>query len=32
MRLHNNRELFANAIQVTSQEMSMAPEFVEKDY
>lgn len=32
MRLHNNRELFANAIHVTSQEMGMAPEFVEKDY
>lgn len=32
MKLHNNRELFANAIQATSQELGMAQEFVEKDY
>ncbi len=32
MKLHNDREQFSNAIQVTSQELGMAPEFVEKDY
>lgn len=32
MKLHKNREFFSNAIQATSQEFGMAPEFVEKDY
>lgn len=32
MKLHNNKEMFANAVQATSQELGMAPEFVEKDY
>lgn len=32
MKLHDDSELFANAIQATSQEFGMAPEFVEKDY
>lgn len=32
MKLHNDREQFSNAIQVTSQELGMALEFVEKDY
>lgn len=32
MKLHADREMFSNAIQVTSQELGMAPEFVEKDY
>lgn len=32
MKLHNDREQFSNAIQITSQELGMAPEFVEKDY
>lgn len=32
MKLHADREMFFNAIQATSQELEMAPEFVEKDY
>lgn len=32
MNLHNDRETFADAVQVTSRELGMAPEFVEKDY
>lgn len=32
MRLHNNKEDFTNAILITSEELGMAPEFVEKDY
>lgn len=32
MKLHNNRMDFINAIQITSEEFGMAPEFVEKDY
>lgn len=32
MKLHTDREMFSNAIQATSQEYVMAPEFVEKDY
>jgi hypothetical protein len=32
MRLHNDKELFRNAIRVTAQQMNIPPEFVEKDY
>lgn len=32
MRLHRDKNQFAGAIQVTSQELGIAPEFVEKDY
>lgn len=32
MRLHENRQLFADAVRVTSQTLSIEPEFVEKDY
>lgn len=32
MKLHYTDEQFSDAIQVTSQELGMAPEFVEKDY
>lgn len=32
MKLHHDKEMFANAIQATAQELDMAPEFVEKDY
>lgn len=32
MKLHKNKEQFSNAIQVASQELGIAPEFVEKDY
>lgn len=32
MKLHKDREQFSNAIHVASQELGMAPEFVEKDY
>lgn len=32
MKLHHNKDLLANAIQATSQELAMPPEFVEKDY
>lgn len=32
MKLHDNRELFANALRATSQELGIALEFVEKDY
>lgn len=32
MNLHNDKDLFSNAIQVTSNELGMASEFVEKDY
>lgn len=32
MKLHYNQDDFINAIQLTSEELGMAPEFVEKDY
>lgn len=32
MKLHADREVFSNAIQAASQELGMAPEFIEKDY
>lgn len=32
MKLHENRQLFADAVRVTSETMGIAPEFVEKDY
>lgn len=32
MKLHNDRAMFADAIQATAQELGMAQEFVEKDY
>lgn len=32
MKLHINQEDFINAIQLTAEELRMAPEFVEKDY
>lgn len=32
MKLHNNKAEFINAIQITSEELGMASEFVEKDY
>ena len=32
MTLHTHKEMFDNAIQAASQELDMAPEFIEKDY
>jgi predicted nucleotidyltransferase component of viral defense system len=32
MKLHLNRELFIDAVKITSQTMQIPPEFVEKDY
>lgn len=32
MNLHDNKETFAQAIRATSQELGIAPEFIEKDY
>ncbi|MCH5243829.1 MAG: nucleotidyl transferase AbiEii/AbiGii toxin family protein [Lentimicrobiaceae bacterium] len=32
MILHQNNNLFRQAVQVTAEELQMAPEFVEKDY
>ena len=32
MKLHENRRLFADAVRVTAQTLSIEPEFVEKDY
>lgn len=32
MKLHHDRKMFDDAIHATSQELDMAPEFVEKDY
>lgn len=32
MKLHTDKEMFANAIEAASQELGMVPEFIEKDY
>ena len=32
MKLHLNKSLFSEAIQFTSQEVSLKPEYIEKDY
>lgn len=32
MKLHENKNLFRDAIRVTAQQMNLLPEFVEKDY
>lgn len=32
MKLHENKNLFRDAIRVTAQQMNIPPEFVEKDY
>lgn len=32
MKLHQNKQLFRDAIRVTAQQMTIPPEFVEKDY
>lgn len=32
MKLHENRQLFADAVRMTAETMGIAPEFVEKDY
>ena len=32
MKLHENRQLFADAVRMTSELLGIAPEFVEKDY
>lgn len=32
MRLHEDRRLFADAVRITSEQLGIAPEFVEKDY
>jgi len=32
MKLHENKNLFRDAIRVTAQQMNLPPEFVEKDY
>ncbi len=32
MKLHENKQLFADAVRRTSEVMAIAPEFVEKDY
>lgn len=32
MKLHENKQLFADAVRMTSEAMGIAPEFVEKDY
>lgn len=32
MKLHENKQLFADAVRATSELMNMAPEFAEKEY
>ena len=32
MKLHQNIQLFRDAVRVTAQQMTIPPEFVEKDY
>lgn len=32
MKLHENKQLFADAVRATAEAMGIAPEFVEKDY
>ena len=32
MKLHENKQLFADAVRATAEMMGIAPEFVEKDY
>ena len=32
MRLHQNIQLFRDAVRITAQQMNIPPEFVEKDY
>lgn len=32
MKLHENKQLFADAVRMTSEVLGIAPEFVEKDY
>jgi len=32
MKLHQNIQLFRDAVRITAQQMNIPPEFVEKDY
>ena len=32
MKLHQNNQLFRDAVRITAQRMKIAPEFIEKDY
>ena len=32
MKLHENKQLFADAVRATSETLGIAPEFVEQDY